>query len=236
MPNPLLRRQVRDTQAARFLRLVPTYLDSPSTASLSMGAGVQMSVCCWVCLTTLGVDQQLVSKGRISGGFGTLEYALFYRGNAERFQFALSAGATGIIRQNSVTPVVGAWHFLAATYDGTSANLAIDGGVFEDSLYALDIQSAGFSFQLGAASAGDEPLDGFLDQVAIWKRALTLAETQQIYNGGRPYRYPPDMLTSMVARWDFEGSFNDTSGAGNDLANQGGTTRVSLVNRGDIHA
>ena len=46
------------------------------------------------------------------------------------------------------------------------------------------------SFVLGATGAVDHYLDGRMDEVGFWRRAITAAEVAQLYNSGAGFAYP----------------------------------------------
>ena len=56
---------------------------------------------------------------------------------------------------------------------------------------------------------------GGLDEVAIWRTALSLAQIQSLYIQGMSYDIDANMGTNLVAYWDFDGEGVD--GSGNDL-------------------
>ena len=66
-------------------------------------------------------------------------------------------------------------------YNNTRIGLEINNNIFEDSSYPI---------LFGERNGGGYPLDGKLDEVAIWNRALTTDEIAQLYNQGSGYEIP----------------------------------------------
>jgi hypothetical protein len=88
----------------------------------------------------------------------------------------------GVLRHIRVNDVlqVGAFHHVAGTYDGEYMRLYLDG---------VEVESLAVSGTVGAGTIvnlteGREPLDGLLDEVEIYNRALSTSEIQAIYDAG----------------------------------------------------
>jgi hypothetical protein len=58
-------------------------------------------------------------------------------------------------------------------------------------------------------------LAGCLDEVAVWKTALTDAQIQALYIQGKPFDIATNMSASLVTYWDFDNTSNDQSGNSN---------------------
>ena len=55
---------------------------------------------------------------------------------------------------------------------------------------------------------------GCIDEVAIWRKVLSLAEIQSLYIQGMSFDIDANMGTNLVAYWDFDGDGVDGSGNG----------------------
>ena len=81
-------------------------------------------------------------------------------------------------------PPIGEWRHIVVTFDGTTAEMYIDGA---------SVGAQGFAFT-GAPDAmivigcvdgdGGNPYNGAIDEPALWDRVLTVDEVAQIYNEG----------------------------------------------------
>jgi hypothetical protein len=83
----------------------------------------------------------------------------------------------------------GSWHYLAATRGGGSMSLYVDGALVATGLINGNITYAttpGFDVELGAylTLGTSRGLDGLIDEVTIYERALSGSEIQDIYNSG----------------------------------------------------
>jgi len=111
----------------------------------------------------------------------------------------------------------GSWHFVAAAYENGELRLCID-----DSIYVKS--SAGFNtarvdFVIGCFEPANSVLwsiQGKIDDVGLWSRALTNQELRSLYSA-KPYAAPSYVPTNdLIGWWPFNGNANDESGNGND--------------------
>ena len=58
-------------------------------------------------------------------------------------------------------------------------------------------------------------LGGCMDEVAVWKTALSEAQIQTLYIQGMSFDIDANMGTNLVAYWDFDGDGVDGSSNGN---------------------
>jgi hypothetical protein len=68
------------------------------------------------------------------------------------------------------------WHHLAVTYDNASVKMYVDGILGSATPKAGPITATNEKFQMGALPDGSLPYDGALDEVRIYKRALSAKE------------------------------------------------------------
>jgi hypothetical protein len=81
------------------------------------------------------------------------------------------------------------WVNLILTRGGGYYNFYINGVLAETFEDQGDIYSAS-TFYIGGHPAGDWPLQGAIDEVGIWGRALDSGEALKLYNGGEGVPYP----------------------------------------------
>ncbi len=108
--------------------------------------------------------------------------------NVNQFAFVIASPAGNQVFANGTTvPQVGVWYHVAGTYDSSSGYLGIYvNGVLEGTAYA------GFPLDYGTApvligTSGewfDGKLQGAVDEVSIYNRALATNEIAAIYNAG----------------------------------------------------
>ena len=112
----------------------------------------------------------------------------------------------------------GEFHHVAGTYDGTRMRLYLDGEEVRSLAHAGRL-AVGGGVELGGRSTISEPLDGLLDEVTVFDRALSAGEIKAIYDAGsagkaRPTPTPTPTLAVMSDRdGDFEIYVIDSDGS-----------------------
>lgn len=123
--------------------------------------------------------------------------------------------------------VIGTWYHIVYTYDG-AMKMYIDNVLQADTdSHDADTTANTNEIQIGSHNDGSF-FDGFIDEVAIFNKALSALEIENIYNGG----IPTDLAghTNLVGYWTFnDGSTaNDTSGNDNHGAITGALHNASV--------
>jgi hypothetical protein len=86
------------------------------------------------------------------------------------------------------------WHHAALVFNGVSCFLWLDGQI--DGSVSFDsgvLNNSSSYFGIGRTeqdSYGNEPIDGSIDAVGLWSRALTSAEIAELYNAGAGKEHP----------------------------------------------
>ncbi len=141
-------------------------------------SGPALSLECWFKANTFKTGGAPISSllGLEDGGPNT---ALLRLGDggvpANQLQFVLQVGGT-TRKLVSPTPLVaGTWYHVAATFDGASMKIYLDGAL-NASLNAPGAAVANAGFALARNYSNARCLDGALDEARAWTRALTPAE------------------------------------------------------------
>lgn len=88
------------------------------------------------------------------------------------------------------------WHHVAVTYDGTTRTFYYD-GAFLNSGTGQTRATTGSRFLVGK-TINDNAFQGTLDEVAIYTRALTLADIQELKDGGLNYNSATTVTLSVA--------------------------------------
>lgn len=149
-----------------------------SDPALDFGAE-DFSIQAWVELADTGKEQTLFEKFFGASGPGWTVTRLA----PGQLQFY---GSTFQI--NSASPLsLGAWHHIMIVRQGGSLTMRID-DVVAASIMAPPAITAGRDFIVGGRNTADNrffPTNGRIDELAIWRRALTAAEVTALYNQGK---------------------------------------------------
>ena len=98
------------------------------------------------------------------------------------------AGSRGDVHLNSsFSPAAGVWHDLVARSSGTSFDLYVDGALAASAIYSAALDSSSMPLLIGRRNSDDGrdfSVDGRIDDVAIWNRALSATEIATLWDGG----------------------------------------------------
>jgi hypothetical protein len=163
------------------------YLQATSYPS-SLNGNNPYTIAAWFKATTGGTGGIL--------GYGTSSTC---QGNNLRL-----SGTTGLhsywyacdLSSATVPNFIGTWHHVAVTYDGTTRTFYYD-GAFLNSGTGQTRATTGTNFYLGRTTA-DVAFNGVLDEVALYTKALTLAEVQSLRNGGLNYNASTSVTLSVA--------------------------------------
>jgi hypothetical protein len=94
----------------------------------------------------------------------------------------------------------GAWHHVVTTYDGQTGKIYIDGDLAAYKEWGTLVLNTNDPFYVGQI-LDSHYLEGALDEVGVWNRALTDEEVSRLYNNGSglPYGEETSHSTSSVA-------------------------------------
>ena len=174
---------------------VSAYMRVATSSSLSVTNA--FSIAAWVKLDAAGQWQTIVSK-LVSEGVNAYpfsDYALMAVASGTGFVTRVSVTTAGSFNLLDSTNVVsyGAWHHLAGVYDGSTLKVFVDGVQNGSVLVSGTVSSNGQPLFIGRNGAGGDSMKGQLDDVRIFRRALSGAEVQAL-KGQAPL--PPSNLHS----------------------------------------
>jgi alpha-mannosidase len=153
----------------------------------------------WVKLTTLGRWHGVISKGTPDSD-PAHNYALEID-NTNRVLCILGSGASALQLRGSAVSAGQLYH-LACAWDGTRVNLYVNGTLQASVAQTLTPAANAAPLFIGQFGASADRLQGMIDEVRIYTRALTQAQIQDDMNtplaagGGAP---PPDATAPTVS-------------------------------------
>lgn len=157
--------------AGQFTAANTEYLSRADNAALSMGVGVHFTFAAWVYPDTLGA-MAILSK------FGS-EYLLDTQAGVPRL--FVSSGLS-----YSSALIVSTWNLVIAWYDGAERGIQVDDGVPVTQVFSTDATDGAAEFRIGhrVDTPASDYWNGRIDEVGIWKRAITVQERADLWNGG----------------------------------------------------
>jgi hypothetical protein len=157
----------------------------------------------------------LVAKGAPEADGSNLDanYILGLNGNFLAADFEDTAGGENHPVTAATTPIVnGTWYHAAATYDGTTWRLYLDGNLEETLAVgaftprADSVQPFGIGAMLTSTGTRLGAFQGLIDEVRVWNRALSQAEIQ----AGRDLEIASG--TGLLGRWGLNENGGATAG------------------------
>lgn len=172
--------------AAQFTNANAEYLNIADNPALSCG-NIDFSFSMWVYL-----DSDTATRGIIAKGTGdaaaTLEYRLLYNSVQDRFNFAVSDGATlTTVGSSTFGPLTTAtWYHIAVWHDSVNnvLGIRINDSATDTIAHTVGCQDGAGAFKIGTSGAITNFMDGRVDEVGFWKKVLSAAEITALYNGG----------------------------------------------------
>ena len=153
-----------------------------------------ISVAAWAKLSVASGYKGIVTKR--SNPAPHIQWALQTEGGLSKYTFCIQFSGTDRWVA-STTSLDTNWHHLVGTYDGKTMKLFVDGVLEGENPMSMDMDSIPtMPIYIGARATGTSPYTGFadpfgglIDEVGIWRRALTPEEVEALYNGnsGLPF-------------------------------------------------
>lgn len=163
------------------------YFSKADNADLSLGVG-DFTVAFWVNLTTQPGSMGLVWKG--PNTLAGIEYAFFYRQSTNRFVLDVSNAVAikEVVASNYGNVPTATWVWVAGGLSGTTLWLSVNDGTQNTTASAASQDNTG-TLQVGRIDAANY-LNGAIDELVLWKRALSAGELTTLYNAGAGLAYP----------------------------------------------
>ncbi len=167
----------------------------PDSSSLDLTSGMTLEG--WVNPNAGGDFRTFVVKERP----GDLVYGLYSSSETNRPQAQVTIGATPRLLNGTATLPTGAWTHLAATYDGTTQRLYVNGTQVSTLAVAGTIATSNSPLKIGGNSIWAEWFTGLIDEVRVYNRALSAAEIQADMNTSisSPDTTPPSAPGTLSA-------------------------------------
>ena len=145
------------------------------SASLELTSG--MTVEAWVFPTAAGGWRSVIFKPLGTSGLSYVLQASSYSGNVP--SFGLSISPVNVMASSALP--LNTWSHLAATYDGTTMRLYINGTEVANQAQTGVIATSSDALMIGGNLSG-ENFVGTIDEVRIYSRPLTASEIQNDMN------------------------------------------------------
>ncbi len=163
-----------------------------STSLINLGNNFNLnssfSILCWIKTT----QSNIVFMGK--GAAGEYQWALVINSSGYgRIYLFQASGASFMQKDASIAINNGSYHCLCFVYDSSVPSLKIytDGGnVVSSSTQTGSWYTSGSGNTNIGGWLDSNTLNGVIDEVGIWSRALSSTEVTSLYNGGAGNQYP----------------------------------------------
>lgn len=166
-----------------------------SLAALAMG-DIDFSIAYWVRQSSVSGARAHVAK---TFGNTTASWEYYIRGNGTDLEFWQSSGSVAVECQITAALAINTWYFVVAINDAVNneARLYLNAGTPTTVAQTMVPQTSNAVLMVGARSGNgtatdfSHEIDGDIDELGIWKYALTPTEIADLYNSnnGRNYAY-----------------------------------------------
>ena len=142
--------------------------------------GNTMSLCGWV--NRLNDDDYVtIMSKRASGYMPQYEMTWYHSGGyaAPYAQIAFEIGTNGVMRSSEAA--LTGWHYVVATYDGTTVRFYIDGQPWGTASYTATLSDNGRPFKIANSGSAAGTAEADFGALYMYNRAITAAEIKQLY-------------------------------------------------------
>jgi Concanavalin A-like lectin/glucanases superfamily/WD40-like Beta Propeller Repeat/HYR domain len=156
----------------------------PDSANLNFGQNDPITVEAWVFRRGTSPVMHILGK-RVGCGAAGIHYQLAFDGNGLRFDgdSGGSCGNNGAC--SGINPPINEWMHVAGTYDGTTFKIYVNGQLAGNGSGTLgSANTEPLLIGLSGTCDSSTRWEGLIDEVTIYRRALSALEIQDIFNAG----------------------------------------------------
>ncbi|MDA0168656.1 Ig-like domain-containing protein [Solirubrobacter taibaiensis] len=143
----------------------------PSHASLNLGAAMTLEA--WVNPTGFNYWHTVLLRERNANA---MAYGLYADNDVDRASGHVSTNGSEVHTNGTSTLPVNTWSHLAVTYDGSSLKLYVNGTLSSQRAVTGTIDSSTLPLRIGGNNVWGEYFRGVLDEIRVYRRALSAAE------------------------------------------------------------
>ena len=179
-------------------------ITASDNAALDPTQAITLSV--WVKRNRTGAREIFFDKGTFNGSNDGQYWVEFQGDDTVRFLIYLgSSFSTDQVITASSFNKTGVWYHIVATYDRITMRTYVNGVADANTTAETDsIRSTALEFCLGnRGGSHDIPLNGYLDDVRMYNRALTPQEVLDLYNQGMIIRGNGTKLNGTGSKFNY---------------------------------
>ncbi len=226
---------ITDVSAQGFLKLGQT---SALTNLKNIGTQSKLSITFWVRWENkntegVGIAANMLTMANIGeiGNDGQFWFEHNLSNEYITFTLRTSNGITSCV--SDISPVDGAWYFVAAVYDGSTVKLFInnelqDTRFISGTVFEPNENSNVFLGRSPSTANDSKKFFGSFDEISIWYKALNESDLASLIANPESVTGSNHDATGLVGYWNFtSGSYSDLSPSSNPFV---GSAKVQPVN------
>ena len=171
-------------KAIRITKEGPDCVNVPASDELKVTGEITMAA--WINQDAWNTNAQWFDKNRHNGGEHS-SYGIGAFGDGKTFNMFLGTGNSRPTLKQPHAMDAKKWHHVVGTYDGSTMKVYVDGEVAGEQDQKFDFKGTNDQ-DLRIGCSKDRPQytfeNGSIDEAAVWRRALSEAEIQEIANEG----------------------------------------------------
>ncbi len=173
------------------------------SASDSLQNLSQVSIAGWVNVHDLSFKQRLVAHWTSGDSLGQ-SFIMSVNYDDETLGFAVNTEGSGVVQANTSSISANNWYHVTGVYDGAEVSIFLNGKKIESIAATGNIVNRTGDLYIGQGGSNSFPnnlLDGLLDEVKIYNRALSPSEISELANS---------LKEGLYAHYSFnDGNAND---------------------------
>lgn len=160
----------------------------PSNSAYGFGTG-DFTIICWFYVNSTVTNYIGIYDFR-PGGTGSRYPSLFISPNNGARYYYYNGGSGGTINYDD-TPNAGQWYCSAVTRSSSAVTLYRDGVSVATGTDSNTLSTPTSGIYVGMRGNSSLELNGYVDEFAIFDKALTSTQISDVYNGGNPVNLSP---------------------------------------------
>jgi Tfp pilus assembly protein PilV len=158
------------------------YINVTNNTTLQLTSAFTLST--WIKVTSNTAQQEIIGKWNTSGS-GSQGYILRLESNGKLGGYACASSCSVVTGTTTVT--TNAWHHVVFTFDGVNTGKLYLDNSLDNTNSSMQTPTSGTNnLSIGGRPSSNPGLyiNGIIDEVGIWNKALTLADITTLYNCG----------------------------------------------------
>jgi len=138
----------------------------------------------WFNFSSINVVGRLFNKTHS----GVTDAFLTHVDSSNKFQVYIHD--LGSFNANATVLSTSTWYHYVVTWDGANVIVYKNGSVETTQANSASLQAEATNFAIGGTPVNSQYINGIVDEVGFWNRALTSTEVTALYNSGAGFQYP----------------------------------------------